>query len=230
MAILCHTSVGTDDAGMIWLCRCMLDESSEATVVEDAEYVKKFSSLVFTGTRAPLNTNFGPKCTKQLGTLFRSVVRCVVNPSSPLFQAEMRDHDGGDDSRATFKLVFIKQDDLAAVDRAKLPPPEEAKKRSAASYERRRAKNRASTGFATSASQLERTRKQAKANRASTGFATSASQLEKRRRIVVCCCSKCGPAGREQKYSTAAYHKSMDKKRLAGGQAGAKARKTQRVR
>ena len=63
-----------------------------------------------------------------------------------------------------------------------------------------------------------------------TGFATSASQLEKRRRIVVCCCSKCGPAGREQKYSTAAYHKSMDKKRLAGGQAGAKARKTQRVR
>ena len=68
-AILCHTSVGTDDAGMIWLCRCMLDESSEATVVEDAEYVKKFSSLVFTGTRAPLNTNFGTKCTKQLGTL-----------------------------------------------------------------------------------------------------------------------------------------------------------------
>ena len=206
-------------------------------VVEDAEYVKKFSSLVFTGTRAPLNTNFGPKCTKQLGTLFRSVVRCVVNPSSPLFQAEMRDHDGGDDSRATFKLVFIKQDDLAAVDRAKLPPPEEAKKRSAASYERQlerereQAKaSRASTGFATSASKLERIRKQAKANRASTGFATSASQLEKRRRIVVCCCSKCGPAGREQKYSTAAYHKSMDKKRLAGGQAGAKARKTQRVR
>ena len=50
--------------------------------------------------------------------------------------------------------------------------------------------------------QLERIRKQAKANRASTGFATSASQLEYRRRIVVCCCSKCGPAGREQKYRT----------------------------
>ena len=87
------------------------------------------------------------------------------------------------------------------------------KKLSAASYERKLER------------QLERQRKQAKASKASTGFATSASQLEKRRRIVVCCCSKCGPAGREQKYSTAAYHKSMDKKRLAGGQAGAKGRK-----
>ena len=110
------------------------------------------------------------------------------------------------------------------------------KKLSAASYERKlerqlerqrkQAKaSKASTGFATSASQLEREREQAKASRASTGFASSASKLEKRRRIVVCCCSKCGPAGREQKYSTAAYHKSMDKKRLAGGQAGAKGRK-----